>query len=226
MEEMMFLTTSIQAQNEKHYSRIEASVENLHSQFTKLDIRIENQNTILNQRMDNLERDTKSSFHTLQLQIDQLAQQVTIAGSTMVITTESKRGKEDLKVPESKKTSDILEVHDGTRKLFVEDKNDIFHVWRVQPTLENFLKSEANVLTPPNGRGDLFSIQEGYSNKKGGHNRDTPKRYIFYPGDTLLNIENNSSASSAPPQDFKREVLLAKRLREFSCTKEVSASGL
>ncbi|CAH9119174.1 unnamed protein product [Cuscuta epithymum] len=121
----------------------------------------------------------------------------------MVITTESKRGKEDPKVPESKKTSDILDVHDGT-----------------------FLKSEANVLTPPNGRGDLFSIQEGYAKKKGRHNLDTPKRYIFYPGDTLLNIENNSSASSPPPQDFKREVLLAKHLREFSCTKEVRSSGL
>ncbi|CAH9085226.1 unnamed protein product [Cuscuta epithymum] len=81
MEEMMKLLTknvaSIKTQNEENHSRMEASIGNLHNQFTKLDMRFEDQNRKLNQRMDNIEQYTKSSIHNLEVQIGQLAQERT-----------------------------------------------------------------------------------------------------------------------------------------------------
>ncbi|CAH9072635.1 unnamed protein product [Cuscuta europaea] len=66
----------MKAQNEENHSRVEASIGNLHSQFTKLDLRFEEQNMKLNQRIDTIEQYTKTSIRNLEVQMGQLAQKV------------------------------------------------------------------------------------------------------------------------------------------------------
>ncbi|CAH9108666.1 unnamed protein product [Cuscuta epithymum] len=122
MEDMMqFISKSMEsmkAQNEENHSRVEASIGNLHSQFNKLDLRFEDQNIKLNQRIDTIEQYTKASIRNLEVQLGQLAQKVSSREqgkfhtttevnpreSVMAITTRSGRETEDPKMPERRKT--------------------------------------------------------------------------------------------------------------------------
>ncbi|CAH9097948.1 unnamed protein product [Cuscuta europaea] len=118
MEDMMqFMSksmTNMKAQNEENHSRVEASIGNLHSQFTKLDLRFEDQNIKLNQRIDTIEQYTKASIRNLEVQMGQLAQKVSSREqgkfptttemnpreNVMAITTRSGKTTEDPKMPE------------------------------------------------------------------------------------------------------------------------------
>ncbi|CAH9100168.1 unnamed protein product [Cuscuta epithymum] len=127
MEDMMqFISKSMEsmkAQNEENHSRVEASIGNLHSQFNKLDLRFEDQNIKLNQRIDTIEQYAKASIRNLEVQLGQLAQKVSSREqgklptttevnpreSVMAITTRSGRQTEDPKMPERRKTPEEQE---------------------------------------------------------------------------------------------------------------------
>ncbi|CAH9118029.1 unnamed protein product [Cuscuta europaea] len=128
MEDMMqFMSksmSSMKAQNEENNNRVEASIGNLHSQFTKLDLYFEDQNMKLNQRIDTIEQYNKASIRNLEVQMGQLAQKVSSREqgkfptttevnpreSVMAITTRSGRKTEDPKMPERRKTVEKQEV--------------------------------------------------------------------------------------------------------------------